>query len=109
MTAARRGGLTLPAIARFFGKDHTTVMYSLTKVANNPRLEAVCNRIVDQLDDHYATAASCAPEVEEHSAAPTASRSSTLQLAALEQAHTDTTRRSHDEDTQRVSVSAPAR
>lgn len=107
MTAARRGGLTLPAIARFFGKDHTTVMYSLTKVANNPRLEAICNRIVDQLDDHYATA-SRAPEVEEHSAAPTASRSSTLQLAAHEQAR-NTTRRSHDEDSQRVSVSAPAR
>jgi len=27
MTAARRGGLTLPAIATYFGKDHTSVIY----------------------------------------------------------------------------------
>ena len=54
MTAARRGGLTLPAIAAYFGKDHTSVMYAQNKVANNPRLNAVCARIVDQLDEHYA-------------------------------------------------------
>ena len=28
MTAARRGGMTLPAIAAHFGKDHTSVMYA---------------------------------------------------------------------------------
>lgn len=119
MTAARRGGLTLPAIAGFFGKDHTTVMYNLTKVANNPRLEAVCNRIVDQLDDHYATptsvptedaAAATTPAAAGATGAAAESRSSTLQLAALEQARNDTARRRHDEDTQRVTVgAAPAR
>lgn len=114
MTAARRGGLTLPAIGAYFGKDHTTVMYSLTKVANNPRLEAVCNRIVDQLDDHYAMPTSV-PAEDQGAAGSTAAeaavaqRSSTLQLAAIEQARTDTVRRRHDEDTQRVAVAAPAR
>jgi hypothetical protein len=118
MTAARRGGLTLPAIGAYFGKDHTTVMYSLTKVANNPRLEGVCNRIVDQLDDHYAQPTSIPSEdPAAATAAPTAGstpavqgRSSTLQLAAIEQARTDSARRRHDEDTQRgVTVAAPAR
>lgn len=118
MTAARRGGLTLPAIGVYFGKDHTTVMYSLTKVANNPRLEAVCNRIVDQLDEHYARPTSI--PAEDPATAPAAStaaatvamqqeRSSALQLAAIEQARTDTARRRHDEDTQRVTVAAPVR
>jgi len=114
MTAARRGGLTLPAIGGYFGKDHTTVMYSLTKVANNPRLEAVCTRIVDQLDDHYAMPTSVPAEdlsAIASAAAATAvpGRSSTLQLAATEQARTDTVRRRHDEDTQQVAVTAPTR
>jgi len=116
MTAARRGGLTLPAIGAFFQKDHTTVMYSLTKVANNPRLEAVCNRIVDQLDEHYAKPTSI-PDEDPSAVAPAmktaaggdTGRSSTLQLAAIEQARSDTARRRHDEDTQRVAVAAPAR
>ena len=93
-------------------------MYSLTKVANNPRLEAVCNRIVDQLDDHYAEPTSIpAEDPATAPAAPTAAataatqqeRSSTLRLAAIEQARTDTARRRHDEDTQRVTVAAPVR
>ena len=54
MTAARRGGLTLPSIASYFGKNHTSVIYAQSKVANNPRLNAVCVRIVDELDAHYA-------------------------------------------------------
>ncbi|MEP9385528.1 helix-turn-helix domain-containing protein [Nocardioides cheoyonin] len=108
MTAARRGGLTTTAIASFFGKDHTTVMYNLTKVANNPRLEAVCTRIVDQLEDHYATPASVPSEdaALAGNSATTDPRSSTLQLAALEQARNDSTRRRHDEDTHRVTVAA---
>lgn len=116
MTAARRGGLTLSAIASYFGKDHTTVMYNLTKVANNPRLEAVCNRVVDQLDNHYAMPGSVPAEevaAGADSAAAVAGmerRSSTLQLAALDQARNGVVRRSHDEDGQRLTVSAgPAR
>ena len=107
MTAARRGGLTLPAIATYFGKDHTSVMYAQNKVANNPRLNAVCARIVDQLDDHYAEPTSIPAE---DPATAAGGRSTTLQLAALDQARDDTARRHHDEDSQRLSVSAaPAR
>ncbi|GAW54788.1 helix-turn-helix domain-containing protein [Nocardioides sp. PD653] len=109
MTAARRGGLTLPAIGAYFSKDHTTVMYNLTKVANNPRLEAVCNRIVDQLDDHYAAPTRVPAEDPAATGLAAAGRSSTLQLAAIEQARTDTARRARDEDAQRVPIAAPAR
>ena len=103
MTAARRGGLTLPAIAAYFGKDHTSVMYAQNKVANNPRLNAVCSRIVDQLDEHYAEPTSIPAE---DPAAPESGRSTTLQLAALDQARNDTARRHQDEGDQRVTVSA---
>lgn len=107
MTAARRGGLTLPAIAAYFGKDHTSVMYAQNKVANNPRLNAVCSRIVDQLDEHYAEPTSIPAE---DPAVPESGRSTTLQLAALDQAHNETARRHQDEDGQRLAVSAaPAR
>ena len=103
MTAARRGGLTLPAIAAHFGKDHTSVMYAQNKVANNPRLNAVCSRIVDQLDEHYAEPTSIPAE---DPAAPESGRSTTLQLAALDQARNETARRHQDEDGQRLAVSA---
>jgi hypothetical protein len=106
MTAARRGGLTLPAIAAYFGKDHTSVMYAQNKVANNPRLNAVCARIVDQLDEHYAEPTSVPAEVPDDAHG----RSTTLQLAALDQARSDAARRHRDEDSQRHTVStAPAR
>ncbi|MEV5003882.1 helix-turn-helix domain-containing protein [Nocardioides sp. LML1-1-1.1] len=103
MTAARRGGLTLPAIATYFGKDHTSVMYAQNKVVNNPRLNAVCARIVDQLDEHYADPTSIPAE---DLAAPDGGRSTTLQLAALDQTRNDTARRHQDEDGQRLAVSA---
>src|SRR5680860_1575020 len=99
--------VAMPAIATYFGKDHTSVMYAQNKVANNPRLNAVCARIVDQLDDHYAEPTSVPAE---DPAAPESGRSTTLQLAALDQARTDTARRHQDEGGQRVTVSAaPAR
>ncbi len=107
MTAARRGGLTLPAIASYFGKDHTSVMYAQTKVANNPRLSAVCTRIVDQLDEHYAEPTSIPAEDPD---ARATGRSTTLQLAALDQAGNDTARRHHDDESQGPTVSsAPTR
>jgi len=106
MTAARRGGMTLPAIASHFGKDHTTVMYAQNKVANNPRLNAVCHRIVDQLEEHYAMPTS----VPGDGVAAASGRCTTLQMAALDQARNDTARRHHDEDTQRIGpAAAPAR
>lgn len=108
MTAARRGGLTLTAIAAAFGKDHTSVMYAQTKVANNPRLNAVCTRVVDRLDAHFAEPISV-PEAEGEPGAA-GRRSTTLQLAALDQVRKDTTRRNQDDDNHRVNVSAtPAR
>lgn len=103
MTAARRGGLTLPAIATYFGKDHTSVMYAQNKVANNPRLNAVCARIVDQLDEHYADPTSIPAE---DLAASDGGRSTTLQLAAVDRTRNDTARRHQDEDGQRLAVSA---
>jgi hypothetical protein len=107
MTAARGGGMTLPAIASYFGKDHTTVMYAQNKVANNPRLNAVCTRIVDHLEEHYVVPTSIAGD---DTAAAATGRSTTLQLAALDRARSDTVSRRHDEDTQRLAVTAaPAR
>lgn len=102
MTAARRGGLTLPAIAAAFGgRDHTTVMYAQGKVANDPRLNAVCTRIVAQLEEHYAEPITVpqAEELDENG------RSTTLQLAALDQARNDPSRR-RDEDAPHVAVAA---
>jgi len=107
MTAARRRGLTLTAIAAAFGKDHTSVMYAQNKVTNDPRLNAVCTRVVDQLDAHFAEPISV-PGVEGEPAA--GGRSTTLQLAALQQAREDTARGHQDHDSQRVAISAtPAR
>ena len=74
---------------------------------NNPRLNAVCARIVDQLDEHYADPTRIPSQ---NPAAPESTRSTTLQLAALDQSRSDSARRHHDEDTQRLSLSsAPAR
>ncbi len=74
---------------------------------NNPRLNAVCSRIVDQLDEHYAEPTRIPAE---DPAAPESGRSTTLQLAALDGAHHETARRHQDEDGQRLAVSAaPAR
>lgn len=102
MTAARRGGLTLPAIAAAFGgRDHTTVMYAQRKVANDPRLNAVCTRIVAQLEEHYAEPITV-PQPED---VAQSGRSTTLQLAALDQARHDPSRR-HDEDGPRIAVAA---
>lgn len=63
MAAARRTGLTLPAIGAHFDRDHSVVMYAVTKVANNPRLDAACRQIVEQIDPLHATAADSNPWV----------------------------------------------
>lgn len=79
MTAARRTGLTLPAIGSYFNKDHTSVMYAQTKVAHSPRLNAACVRIIDRIDNHYGAPTS----TDTHRPFLDGPRSSTLQLAAL--------------------------
>ncbi|MFJ2758775.1 helix-turn-helix domain-containing protein [Nocardioides sp. NPDC087217] len=71
MAAARRTGLTLPAIAAHFGRDHTVVMYAAAKVADNPRLDVACGRIVGQIAERSGVAG------------PLASRSGVLQDAEL--------------------------
>ena len=81
-------------------------MYAQNKVANNPRLNTVCARIVDQLDEHYAEPTRVPAEGPDDAHG----RSTTLQLAALDQARSDSARRHRDEDSQRHTVStAPAR
>ena len=103
MTAARRAGLTLPAIAATFGKDHTSVMYAQSKVTNTPRLDAVCARVAEQLEAHFAKPISVpGPEEQPDSAG---SPSTTLQLAALDQGQEDTVRHSQADDRQRVAIS----
>jgi hypothetical protein len=105
MAAARRGGMTLPAIGAFFGKDHTTVMHAQNKVAASPRLNAVCTRIVDRLEERYARPTSTPGGDTGADTTPT-SRSETVQLAALDRARYDTVRRHQQEDVQRLAVSA---
>lgn len=109
MTAARRVGMTLPAIAAYFGKDHTTVMYAQTKIANNPRLNAVCAQIVDQLEQQYAMPTST-PGYDAAADLTPNSRSDALQLAALDWPPATTRRRHQEEDSQRLAnFVAPAR
>lgn len=114
MTAARRTGMTLPAIGAFFGRDHTSVMYAQNKVANNPRLNAVCVRIIDRIDDHYVDPTSLAAldpaPAGEVDRVPR--RSSTLQLAALTSSASSTDDRQHHDARAlhgSVATSAPGR
>ena len=105
MTAARRTGMTLPAIGAFFGKDHTSVMYAQNKVANNPRLNAVCVRIIDRIDDPYVD-----PLTVQSLDVP-GERSSTLQPAALARGNNAAESHHRDEDYRQLVVpsSAPSR
>lgn len=102
MTAARRSGMTLPAITTHFGKDHTTVMYAQNKVAQDPRLNAMCTRIVDQLQEHYEMPSARGYDADD--GAPNR-RSETMQLTALDQASNDAARPQED-DSQRLAVSS---
>jgi hypothetical protein len=68
--------------------EHFAPPVAQNKVANNPRLNAVCTRIVDQLEEHYAMPTST-PAYDAGDGAPN-QRSETLQLAALDQARNTT-------------------
>lgn len=103
MTAARRAGLTLPTIAVYFGKDHTSVMYAANKVANNPRLNAVCAWIVDQLDDHFAEPTSISAD----DSTTAAGCSSRPQVAAIKLARDASARGNRDEDSHLAVSAAP--
>lgn len=63
----------------------------------------MCARIIDQLDEHFADPTSIPAD---DPAAPDSDRSTTLQLAALDQTRNDNARRHQDEDGQRLAVSA---
>jgi len=54
MTAAREGGMTLHGIGAVFVKNHTMVLYNQAKVSQSPRLRAAVDRIVAELEAHYA-------------------------------------------------------
>lgn len=77
MVAARRAGITLPAIAHYFDKDHTSVKYAETKISRSPRLHSVCTAIIHRLEEQYRQAEAGPPAPQ--SRAP---RSEPLQLVA---------------------------
>lgn len=51
---ARNCSLSLPVIGAQFHQHHTTVMYSVEKVASTPRLQVAATRITDQVLDVLA-------------------------------------------------------
>lgn len=104
MAAARRAGLTLPAIGAYFGTHHTSVMYATRKVADTPRLDAACARILDQLEEHAARPTATGPIV----AATGAGRSAALQLAALDRPSAEADRRREHEPPVSPAVAANA-
>ena len=53
MTAARRSGLTLTAIAEHFDKDHTSVIHAVRRTEDNPRLLNAAIRIGEQITGRY--------------------------------------------------------
>ena len=108
MTAARRGGVILPAIAAHFGKDHTTVMYAQRKVASNPRLNAVCTCVGDQLEDHYALPMSTRTPGAREAIKVTSGSSEVLQLASLDETRNNRPHRRHEDESQQPTISTPA-
>lgn len=51
MTAIRRSGLTLTAIADHFDKDHTSVIHAVRRTEDNPRLLKAATRIGEHIAD----------------------------------------------------------
>lgn len=60
MTAAREVGLSLPAIAEHFNKDHGSVIHAVRRTAERPRLADAAARVSEHVNDRY-TAGSPAP------------------------------------------------
>lgn len=54
MTAAREVGLSLPAIAEHFNKDHGSVIHAVRRTAERPRLADAGSRVSEHVNDRYA-------------------------------------------------------
>lgn len=53
MTAAREVGLSLPAIAEHFNKDHGSVIHAVRRTAERPRLADAAARVGEHVNDRY--------------------------------------------------------
>ncbi|MDE0778019.1 MAG: hypothetical protein OSB43_17210 [Nocardioides sp.] len=53
MTAARENGLSLPAIAEEFGKDHGSVIHAVRRAQQRPRLADAAARVTRHVNDRY--------------------------------------------------------
>ena len=53
MTAARETGLSLPAIAEHFNKDHGSVIHAVRRTADRPRLADAAARVSEHVNSHY--------------------------------------------------------
>lgn len=53
MTAARENGLSLPAIAEQFGKDHGSVIHAVRRTQQRPRLADAAARVTQHVSDRY--------------------------------------------------------
>src|SRR3546814_8981484 len=53
MTAARETGLSLPAIAEHFNKDHGSVIHAVRRTAERPRLADAAARVSEHVNDRY--------------------------------------------------------
>lgn len=59
MTAAREVGLTLPAIAEHFNKDHGSVIHAVRRTAERPRLADAAARVSECVNDRYTARLPC--------------------------------------------------
>jgi hypothetical protein len=53
MSTAREVGLSLPAIAEHFNKDHGSVIHALRRTAERPRLADAAARVTEHVNDRY--------------------------------------------------------
>lgn len=53
MTAAREVGLSLPAIAEHFNKDHGSLIHAVRRTAERPRLADAAARVSEHVNDRY--------------------------------------------------------
>ena len=53
MTVAREAGLSLPAIAEHFNKDHGSVIHAVRRTADRPRLADAAARLSEHVNSRY--------------------------------------------------------